>query len=177
MKAGRRQDLKGVAAALGPVVRLALLAGGALAAYGALRAAPWLLWPLTAAWCWRAWKTAEPAALEEPAPAGPAHDPDATRQAVLDWIREAIGDRQGVHLRDLLANAQQHGLFDGLDVAGLRAALEQHEVPVRKRVRVRGRGVTVGVHRDDLPAPAGAASVASPAAPSQEQPEPRLHVA
>lgn len=180
VRKGRRNDLKGPAAALGPVLRLVVLALGALALYGALRAASWLLWPLTALWCWRAWKTAEPVPstpdetlLDDDA----GQDPDAVYAALLDWIQQAIGDRQGVHLRDLLANAQAHGLLEDLEPGDLRAHLERWDIPVRKRLRVRGRGVTVGVHRDDVPAPAEAAPepAAGPSPEPSLDPLPREH--
>lgn len=107
------------------------------------------------AWCVAAWWMAPPVEAEAPAetaveeqPASSTHDVYA---ATLDWIRQRIGDRQGVHLRDLLEHAQAHGMFEALDVTELRAHLERHGFPVRDRVRVRGLGVTVGVYRADLP--------------------------
>lgn len=107
--------------------------------------------------------------LEEP-PATPS--PDDVRTATLEWIRRLVGDTQGVHLRDLLAHAQAHGMFQDLEVADLKGHLERWDIPVRKRVRVRGRGVTVGIHRDDLQPP----PPASPEEDAQEDPEPQLHV-
>jgi hypothetical protein len=72
-------------------------------------------------------------------------------EATLEWIRQRIGTAQGVHLRDLLAHAQAHGMFEDLDVTSFRAHLERRGFPIKDRVRVRGLGVTVGIHRDDLP--------------------------
>lgn len=107
--------------------------------------------------------------LEEQ-PATPS--PDDVRTATLEWIRRLVGDTQGVHLRDLLTHAQAHGMFQGMEVTDLKGHLERWDIPVRKRVRVRGRGVTVGIHRDDLQPP----PPASPEEDAQEDPEPRLHV-
>lgn len=175
----RRNDLTGIAAALGPIVGLALLAGLALALYLLVRSRPWLMWLLTGLWLWRAWRTGKKAV---PAPTGmtterakksSAASPDDVYAATLDWIWQMVGDRQGVHLRDLLANAQHHGMFTDLDLTRFKAVLEGRGIPVRKRVRVRGQGVTVGIHRDDLPAP--------PRTPSRDEgqgpADPRLHAA
>jgi hypothetical protein len=62
-------------------------------------------------------------------------------------------------------------MFDGLDVTGLKDHLERWEIPVRKRCRVRGLGVTVGIHRDDLPAP----SRPSPGPEGQDPSDSELH--
>jgi hypothetical protein len=111
---------------------------------------------------------AEPAAEKLPKAA-----PEAVRTATIEWVQRQIGDTQGVHLRDLLEHAQQHGMFEGLDVTTFRVHLERWGIPVRSRVRVRGKGVTVGIHRDDLkPLP-----LAPSAPPSQEPPNSELHVA
>jgi hypothetical protein len=104
-------------------------------------------------------------------PDAPAADPQDVYEATLDWIRQRIGDTQGVHLRDLLAHAQAHGMFEDLDVSELRVHLERWGIPVRDRVRVRGLGVTVGVYRPDLPAP----SRAPPRADGQDPPDSELH--
>ncbi|WP_431980027.1 hypothetical protein [Streptomyces qinglanensis] len=181
VRAGRREDLDGWRAALGPLVRLAALGAVAALVYGlVVRALPWLMWALTAWWCRVAWQAGRDAPVTADG-TGPAEEPtDASEEvydATLTWIWQMVGDRQGVHLRDLLANAQAAGLFEGLDVAALRGHLEDWDIPVRKRVRVRGLGVTLGIHRDDLPAPAAAPSEPLPAEPPQERDETRLHAA
>src|SRR5690606_13052238 len=115
---------------------------------------------------WRAGRltaeTAEETLAEQPTD---TPRPDV-REATLEWIWRQIGDRQGVHLRDLLAHAHAHGMFEGLEVAEFRAHLERWDIPVRSRCRVRGLGVTVGIHRDDLedvssPSPAAATADAA----------------
>ncbi|GGV68901.1 hypothetical protein GCM10010294_25110 [Streptomyces griseoloalbus] len=170
---GRRDDLTGWRAALGILVRLALLLFGAYMFARIVRALPALMWLLTTAWTAAAWRAGR-LAVEEPTEGPgetPAEQPADTprpdvREATLEWIWRQIGDRQGVHLRDLLAHAQAHGMFEGLEVAEFRAHLERWDIPVRARVRVRGLGVTVGVHRDDLeslvsPSPAAVAQDAA----------------
>lgn len=151
----RRDDLTGWRAALGILLRVALLALGVYLLARIVRALPALMWVLSAGWTIAAWRAGRPArSCDEEAPEGPPrHAPDDVRAATLEWIWQRIGDTQGVHLRDLLAHAHAHGMFDGLDVATFRTHLERWGIPVRARVRVRGRGVTVGIHRDDLTPP------------------------
>ena len=138
----------------------AIAAGGYLAVYGCAHAphvVPFAIPAAVVAWCVAAWWHAPPTGPQETAKAAeseaPAAAPQDVYEATLGWIRERIGDTQGVHLRDLLAHAQAHGMFEGLDVSELRTHLERWGIPVRDRVRVRGLGVTVGVYRPDLPAP------------------------
>ncbi|MFE7972990.1 hypothetical protein [Streptomyces shenzhenensis] len=162
--------------------RLAAIAfGGYLAVYGCAHApdvAKFVVPGAVVAWCVAAWCIAPPEPAEPRPPADEAAEPEPAEAApqdvhaaTLDWIRDQIGDRQGVHLRDLLEHAQTHGLFDALDVTTFRAHLERWDIPVRNRVRVRGLGVTVGIHRDDLPP----RSEPSPDPDGQDPPDPELH--
>jgi hypothetical protein len=129
------------------------------------------------AWCAAAWWAAPPTAAPEPEPAdepadpAPAADPERAREAWHAFVIEAIGDRQGVHLRDLLDTLQQTGHHPNWEVADVKRVCERAGIPVRARVRVRGLGVTVGVHRDDLPTP----SQPLPDEAGQDPPEPELH--
>ncbi|MEU3976874.1 hypothetical protein [Streptomyces bacillaris] len=156
IRAGRRDDLQGVAAILGCIVRAAILLAGAYGAWLLLRRWPALLWAAVPLWCWAAIRTlpkTETAADEEQPPAAP--DPDAQREQLLDLTRTLIGDRPGVHLAVLLQHLQEHGQAKGWEVADLRARLTALQVPVRRSVKVAGK-VAVGVHRDDLPSPSPA---------------------
>lgn len=78
------------------------------------------------------------------------HGPEDVYAATLEWVWRQLGDAQGVHLRDLLKHAQEHGMFETLDVAAFRTHLERWGIPIRNRCRARGKGVTVGIHREDL---------------------------
>ncbi|MFF9199975.1 hypothetical protein ACF09L_32690 [Streptomyces sp. NPDC014779] len=148
--AGRRDDLTGWRAALGPAVRLLLLAAVAAGAYRAVRAAHWLMW-VPAAGCavaaWRATRTPEEDAPEEPeqAPTGP----DVT--AVLALLSEVLDGRDRVHLSTVLAHLQEQGHGEGWKVADLRARLEALGVPVALKVKVAGVP-TRGIVRADLDA-------------------------
>lgn len=166
VRAGRREDLTGWRAALGPLLRLVLLGVLAYALWAIVRAVPWLMWLLSAWWlraAWKAAKTAPQAAADEPEETPARASSQEVLDATLDWIRQQIGDRQGVHLRDLLAHAQAHGMFEGLDVATFRAHLERWGIPVDRRVKVAGIP-TWGVRRRDLEA-------LSPTAADEASPE------
>ncbi|WP_432111381.1 hypothetical protein [Streptomyces sp. YPW6] len=153
VRAGRRHDLTGLAAILGCILRAVLLAAGAYGAWWAIRRWPAVLWVLVPLWCWAAIR-AIPKAAPEPAEEEPptAEDTAAQREQLLDLIRTLIGDRPGVHLSTLLDHLQQHGQWEGREVADLRTHLTALQVPVRRSVKVAGR-VAYGVHRDDLPQP------------------------
>ncbi|MFJ6073684.1 hypothetical protein ACIQFU_23055 [Streptomyces sp. NPDC093065] len=174
VRRARRDDLTGWQAALGCWARLALLALGGYLLWRLIRAFPNLLWLLTGTWiitAWRAGRNTTAPSTNTPAEPPADHTPEDVRAATLEWIWQRIGEAQGVHLRDLLAHAHAHGMFEDLDVATFRTHLERWRIPVRARVRVRGLGVTVGIHRDDLQPPAAT----SPDAPSPEQQKTELH--
>ncbi|MGW4040454.1 hypothetical protein ACWEIM_29965 [Streptomyces sp. NPDC004778] len=153
VRAGRRDDLHGLAAILGCILRAVLLAAGVYGAWLLIRRWPAVLWPLVPLWCWAAIR-AIPKATPEPAEGEPptAEDTAAQREQLLNLIRTLIGDRPGVHLAVLLKHLQDHGQWEGREVADLRAHLTALQVPVRRSVKVAGR-VAYGVHRDDLPQP------------------------
>jgi hypothetical protein len=149
--AGRRDDLTGWRAALGPAVRLLLLAAAGALAYRTVRAVPWLMWLLAAASLRAAWRASghSPAEaveeqLDEP-PSGPDLD------AVLTLLHTVLGGRDRVHLSTVLAHLQQQGQAAGWTVADLRARLEALKVPVRPKVKI-GRVPTRGVLLADLQA-------------------------
>ncbi|MET9096216.1 hypothetical protein ABZX72_29475 [Streptomyces cyaneofuscatus] len=156
VRAGRRNDLEGIAAILGCILRLAVLAAGAYGAWLLIRRWPAVLWALVPLWCWAAIR-AIPAEDEE-TPEEEASIPEATeteREQLLALVRDLIGDRPGVHLSVLLGHLQKHGQGEGWTIALLRTRLPLLGLPVRKSVKVRGR-VAYGVHRDDLPQPSPA---------------------
>ncbi|MGW4250319.1 hypothetical protein [Streptomyces californicus] len=151
IRAGRRDDLTGLAAALGCIVRAVLVAAGAYLLWRAARAVPALLWVLAPAWCWAALRAAPRASAEDPpeeAPEEPEPDP---REAVLRLLYEALGDRPSMYLSDLLAHLQKKGHGKGWRVADLRARLEALGIPVEQRLRTGGRGASRGIVRAQLP--------------------------
>lgn len=133
------------------VVRIVLVVLGLYVAARIVRAAPNLMWAITALWCWCAARVSRPAkgtASDTEVEADEAPDPAAVRTLLADLI----GDRPGVHLSTVLDHLQEQGQGEGWTVADLRARLEALQVPVRRSVKV-ARRVAYGVHRDDLTAP------------------------
>lgn len=173
---GRRDDLTGWRAALGPILRSIGLVLGLWLLWRLVRAVPNLMWLITGAWTIAAWRAGKPATdtEEQPteAPTGepeetpedvPQHSPEEVYAATLEWICSQIADRNGIHLHDLLANAHHHGLHTDLDVPAFRAVLEGWGFPIRQQLKVGGRN-RPGIHRDDLPQEA-------PPAPSPREAE------
>ncbi|MEV8402597.1 hypothetical protein [Streptomyces niveus] len=135
------------------VVRILLVLLGLYVAARIVRAAPTLMWAITAVWCWCVARASRP--TEEIAEgAAPEVEPDAAPgpDAVRTLLVGLIGDRPGVHLSTVLAHLQKQGHGQGWSMADLRARLEAAGVPVRRSVKV-ARRVAYGVHRDDLTAP------------------------
>jgi hypothetical protein len=161
VRAGRREDLNGWRAALGPIARLIILGAVTYVAWAVVRALPWLLWLLAGCWlraAWRASKTSAQSPQEEPA--GP--DVDAVRTLLL----EAMGEADAVHLRTVLAHLQQKGHAEGWTVADLRARLEALHIPVHAKVKAPGsKSPTRGVRRADL-APSPTVAQEASTAPS-----------
>ncbi|MEU0978477.1 hypothetical protein ABZ488_04600 [Streptomyces griseus] len=151
IRAGRRDDLTGLAAALGCILRAVLVAAGAYLLWRVIRAAPALLWALVPAWCWAALRAA-PRLAAEPAPQEASEEPEPDpRDAVLRLLYEALGDRPSMYLSDLLQHFQEKGQGKGWRVADLRARLEALGIPVEQRLRTGGRGASRGVVKDHLP--------------------------
>ncbi|MFJ4009447.1 hypothetical protein [Streptomyces sp. NPDC090026] len=151
--AGRRDDLTGWRAALGPLLRIALLTGAAALAYRALRAVPWLAWIATATWLTAAWRASTPTQTPHEQPADePVEAPAApSRDAVIALLRAVLRGRPAVHLSEVLAHLHQRGQGEGWTVADLRARLESLGIPVVPKVKVGGIP-TRGVRATDLDA-------------------------
>ena len=69
--------------------------------------------------------------------------------AFVQWIRDQIGDRNGVLLAELLAGLHAAEMHPEWDVTDVRAVVERLGIPVRDAIKVSG-SVSVGVHVDDL---------------------------
>ncbi|MFJ6578387.1 hypothetical protein ACIQMY_20750 [Streptomyces sp. NPDC091368] len=149
--AGRRDDLTGYSAALGPLLRLALLCTLAYGAYRAARAAPWVMWLAAGAWTLAAWRVSAPAEepVEDPAEPPEEASAEAPVEAAVALLREVLRDRPAVHLSEVLAHLQEHGQGEGWKVADLRSRLEALGIPVDPRVKV-GKVPTRGVRAADL---------------------------
>ncbi|MFE2407101.1 hypothetical protein ACFXDE_02020 [Kitasatospora sp. NPDC059408] len=73
-------------------------------------------------------------------------DEDDPREAFLDHLRRAIGNRNGVLLRDLAKEPP----FDRCGIPGIRAVAAHHGIRVRDSLKVAG-STSVGIARADLP--------------------------
>lgn len=149
VRAGRRDDLDGIAAILGCVLRLVALGAGAYGTWWLIRRWPAVLWIAVPLWCWAAIRAIPKEDAEAPEK---TEATEAQREQLHTLIRDLIGDRPGVHLSTLLDHLQKHDQGEGWDIATLRTRLPLLGVPVRKSVKV-ARKVAYGVHRDDLPTP------------------------
>lgn len=149
--AGRRDDLTGWRAALGPIVRAGLLLAAGYLAVRIIRAVPAVLWLLAPAWLVAAYRLGfapAPAPEAEPA-AQPVLDPVA---ALALWLLDVIGDRPGVHLAELYpAMRRLTGHHDRPD-AVLRAALRARGIPIVRSLRIGPVAGRSGVRRADVEA-------------------------
>ncbi|MEV6074937.1 hypothetical protein AB0L80_07500 [Streptomyces sp. NPDC052069] len=155
VRAGRRDDLDGVAAILGCVVRLAVLAAGAYGTWLLIRRWPAVLWFAVPVWCWAAIRAIPQETAEQPgeddedsgsASAAEQGPPLPTLQEVRDAVSR-VGTPHA-HLA-VLAEAL------GTTTDRVREVLAEHHIPVEP-VRMRGRGTSTGVKAGRFPAPAAA---------------------
>ncbi|WP_101253848.1 hypothetical protein [Streptomyces barkulensis] len=161
-------------AILAGLVALPLLSG--VAALITQTLAPYLLpaaGVATAAWVIAALALApREQPKKEPRDGTEPRSPEEVHAAIVDWARQMIGNRNGVHLADLLDNAHAHHLLTDLDLPAFRTALEGWGIPVRQQLKVTGRN-RPGIHRDDLPAdpkPAPSPTEAVPIYPTELPP-------
>lgn len=163
-----RADLTGWKAGAGPVLR-ALLLLGLVSVFALLVCArPGLLWLLVPAALLVAWwagrggpnETPEERREEESEEAPVEVDSAAAEEAFRQLLRDAIGDRNGVLLRDVLVLLHRAGMHPDWEVADVWSACEHVGVRPRRAVKVGGEG-GYGVLRGDLPDPAPAPSPAT----------------
>lgn len=67
----------------------------------------------------------------------------------MQYVRDRIGDRNGVLLAELLAGLHAAEMHLDWDVTALRRVVERLGIPVRDKIKVSG-DTSVGVHVDDL---------------------------
>jgi hypothetical protein len=158
VRAGRRDDLDGWRNSLGPLVRLVLLVSGIILAYLTVRAMPWLMWPLAALWCRKAWRApsaapntdcAEPDAADNQEQ--PGHPP------AVDLTKPAVPDREQLtaalhQVADPHAHLASLARALRVDTAAVREGLAQAGIPTTGGCREEGR-VSTGVKREHFPPP------------------------
>ncbi|MFY0511814.1 hypothetical protein ACOMD4_15730 [Streptomyces anulatus] len=153
VRAGRRDDLDGIAAILGCVVRLAVLAAGAYGAWLLIRRWPSVLWLAVPVWCWAAIRAIPTETAEQPEDEGGDSGPapaaeEAPPLPTLQDVREAVS-RVGTPHSHLAVLAEALGTTTDR----VREVLAEHHIPVEP-VRMRGRGSSTGVKADHFPTPA-----------------------
>lgn len=148
VRAGRRDDLDGLAAILGCVLRLVLLTAGAYGVWLLVRRWPTALWVAVPVWCWASVRALP---KEEAEPESEQPEQGNPRDAVLRLLYDALGDRPAMHLSEVLQYLQKQGHGKGLKVTSLRKRLEALNIPVELKLKVGGKGPTRGIVRADLP--------------------------
>ncbi|MCL7377460.1 hypothetical protein [Streptomyces sp. 35G-GA-8] len=156
IRAGRRDDLTGLAAVLGVWLRVLLALLGGYLLWRLIRAVPGLLWLIVPVWCWSAVRAAPPdddadGEKEEPKNAAPGDPelPDA-RSVVVALLLEVCGDRDAVHLSEVLRHLQAQGQAKGQSVSDLKTRLEALDIPVALKVKAGGKSPTRGVRKSAL---------------------------
>lgn len=155
IRAGRRDDLDGVAAILGCILRAVILLAGAAGAVWLIRRWPAVLWLAVPLWCWAAIRAIPKATAEQPkgeekdSEPAPAAEQGPPLPALQD-VREAVS-RVGTPHAHLAVLAEALGTTTDR----VREVLAEHSIPVEP-VRMRGRGTSTGVKAGHFPAPAAA---------------------
>lgn len=122
--------------------------------------------------------TRDPLNVADDEPSEGEHETPA-EDSLIALVRHLIGDRYGVHLRDIVDALNQTSTGREFNAPEVRAALDLRGVPTRAKVRGPRGGIsgapetaTRGVHRDDLPAapkPPGTPSESPSQAPPPEK--------
>ncbi|MFD7507873.1 hypothetical protein ACFV5N_00795 [Streptomyces sp. NPDC059853] len=140
-------------------LRVALLLGLAYAAFRVFVAWPWIGVVLSLLCGIAAWVAGAPDEDQEQRPVDddietPGDREMSPREELLRWLRDTIGDDNGIHLRDLyplLAEALPSDTPESsLTNPALRAMLDHHQIPIRDRMSARGVDGRTGVHRGDV---------------------------
>lgn len=86
-----------------------------------------------------------------PVETGPEEAGEGGRDGIVALLYDLIGDAHGVHLRTVLTHLQEHGHWEGKEVADLRQHLEALGIPVQPKLKIGGTP-TRGVSKADLDA-------------------------
>lgn len=124
---------------------------------------PWLLAPAAGGWVAAALVVSKQAGDKDEGSEAEAVIEDLEPEELDDAefvavLRAAIGDRNGVLLRDVATALEEARLTSGWTPADVRQQCDACGIPVKESIKVSGE-TSVGVHRDALPA--------APPAPSE----------
>ncbi|MFE7361483.1 hypothetical protein [[Kitasatospora] papulosa] len=125
------------------LIRLVFLAIPVGIVWGLLSTSRAVMWALVVIWAIAAWRAVQPAQGEK--------EPDLHPEDLADLLWELAGERKGVHLSQISAQLSKETPGRTWSTKDVKALLEAAGIPTRHSVRVAGRGVAVGVHRQDIP--------------------------
>jgi hypothetical protein len=138
-----------------------ILVGLLFIAWATVKAPQGMVSGVLTAWCLIAWLNA-PAAPQETAQLAPAEDDEHTpvealvrpviedRDALLQWLADAIADRNGVHLDELHHRLSQEPGCHTLTRAHITPLLDHHHIPHKRTVSVDGVAGRSGVRQADI---------------------------
>lgn len=146
-----------------PLRRGGTLLGLAFVAWATVKAPQGMVTTVLVAWCLIAWLSAPETPQEKACPAPGEDDAEAPteapvrpviedRDALLRWLSEAIGDRNGIHLDELHQRLSQEPGCHTLTRAHITPLLDHHQVPVTRSLSVGRVSGRTGVRRADLQA-------------------------
>lgn len=128
---------------------LVLWKGGA-ALLDTVHQQPLILPAATVGWTWAAWRAGAPEK-----PTAPKSAEDGTQEAdgadrlpcFITALHELMDGQTGIHLAQIAAH-----LFGSEDAtAQVRTLAASASIPINRGVRVKGRGVSTGIKKEDLP--------------------------
>ncbi|MEU3836125.1 hypothetical protein [Streptomyces microflavus] len=128
--------------------RSAVILGAVYIAWKAEARSPIVLWVLITVWIITAWRAAP-----KPPAATPETAPETPRDAIVQWLTQAIGDRPGIHLYELYPKMLALPGMERHDEAALREALTTLEIPITRAFTIGDIKGRSGVRLADLTAP------------------------
>jgi len=144
-QAGRRNDLKGWNAGLGPLLRAATLVGACIVLAMVLNRHRDLMWLLVGVWIIFALRVPQEESPEEVVEVGEGY-------SVTDLVRDLIANDEGVHLKELYPAMREE--FEELAKATdkeLRQVLVNNSLEVSRTTRSKGVAGRSGIRRSSLP--------------------------
>ncbi|MET7643032.1 hypothetical protein ABZS83_05185 [Streptomyces sp. NPDC005426] len=165
-----------------PMKRVGMLLGGAYV----VASTDYTTYATAAAalgWVVAAYMVAPP--RKETAAPAPA-PPDTPRDAIVQWLTDVIGDRPGIHLRELYPRMRSLPGMEKYDDAALRGALKALDITITRAFTIGDDKGLSGVRLADLNAPlppqeeqplskgedAGKTTCSAPEEPSKSAPSP-----
>lgn len=129
--------------------RIGVLAAAGYVVLASAFRSPTIMWGVTLAWLWSAWRAGRGA--QPPAPAEvEVEAPETPQLALARWLAHFIGDAPGVHLRELYPAMRALPGMQSYDDAALRQALRELNIPVTRSLRIGGIEGRSGIRLADV---------------------------